>query len=88
MQAKVGYLELIRTNPNYRRIWIGNVASLLGDWFNTIAIFTLVTGVTGSPLALGLVFLEAARASPADNSSPYGDLWGPMKRFRRALNHP
>ncbi len=57
MQAKVGYLELIRTNPNYRRIWIGNVASLLGDWFNTIAIYTLVTGVTGSPLALGLVFI-------------------------------
>ena len=56
-QARVGYVELLRTNHNFRRIWIGDVASLLGDWFNTIAIYTLVTGLTGSPLALGLVFI-------------------------------
>ncbi|MCB1036471.1 MAG: MFS transporter [Acidobacteria bacterium] len=47
---------------------MGDIASLLGDWFNTIALYTLVTRLTGSPLALGLVFitkmLPFALASP------------------------
>jgi len=63
-----GYLELIRSNANYRRLWLGDIASHLGDWFNTIAIYTLVEQLTGSPLALGLVFitksLPFALASP------------------------
>lgn len=63
-----GYLELLRTNRTYRRLWIGDIASLLGDWFNTIALFTLVSRLTGSPLAMGLVFitkmLPLALASP------------------------
>ncbi len=54
---RAGYFELIRGNPNYRRLWLGDVASNLGDWFNTIAIYTLVERLTGSPLALGLVFI-------------------------------
>lgn len=53
----IGYLELIRSNPNYRRLWIGQVVSLFGDWFNTIAAYRLVAELTGSPLALGAVFL-------------------------------
>lgn len=62
------YLDLLRTNPHYRRLWLGEIASLLGDWFNTIALYTLVRQLTGSPLALGLVFitkmLPFALASP------------------------
>ncbi len=54
---QAGYLELLRTNRAYRRLWIADVASLLGDWFNTIALYTLVRQLTGSPFALGLVFL-------------------------------
>ncbi len=57
LEGEIGYLELIRSNRDFRRVWIGEVASFLGDWFNTIAIYTLVTGLTGSPLALGLVFV-------------------------------
>jgi MFS family permease len=44
------------------------VASLLGDWLNTIALYTVVERLTGSPLALGGVFLTKmlpfALASP------------------------
>jgi MFS family permease len=65
---RVGYIELVRTNTNYRRLWLGDVASLLGDWFNTIALYTLIERLTASPLALGLVFitksLPFALASP------------------------
>ena len=78
MQAKehTGYGELIRHNANFRRLWIGNLISLLGDWFNTIALYTLVLQLTatsgadesGSPLALAGVFvvkmLPWALASP------------------------
>ncbi len=55
--SEVGYRELIRTNASFRWLWIGTVVSLLGDWFNTIAIYELVNELTGSPLALGAVFI-------------------------------
>ena len=54
----VGYLELIRTNVQFRRLWIGTLVSMLGDWFNTIALYKLIATLTGSPLALGAVFLS------------------------------
>ena len=52
-----GYLELLRINPNFRRLWIGTLISQLGDWFNTIALYQLINTLTGSPLAMGGVFL-------------------------------
>ena len=75
-KEQVGYVELIRQNANFRRLWTGNLISLLGDWFNTIALYTLVLQLTaasgadqaGSPLALAGVFvvkmLPWALASP------------------------
>lgn len=66
--GRVGFRELLRSNRNYRFIWIGEVASWLGDWFASIALYTLVQRLTGSPFALGLVFLTQlvpfALASP------------------------
>ena len=68
VQDDAGYWELIAGNVNFRRLWIGNLISLLGDWFNTIALYTLVSELTGSPLALGAVFITKmlpwALASP------------------------
>ncbi len=65
---QAGYWELVRDNVNLRRLWMGSVVSLLGDWFNTIALYTLVFRLTGSPFALGAVFifkmLPWALASP------------------------
>jgi MFS family permease len=68
VQDEAGYWELISGNANFRRLWIGTLISLLGDWFNTIALYTLVSELTGSPLALGAVFITKmlpwALASP------------------------
>lgn len=65
---KVGYLELVRRNAAFRRVLCADIASLLGDWLNTIALYTVVEQLTGSPLALGSVFitkmLPFALASP------------------------
>lgn len=54
---QAGYLELLRTNPNFRKLWVGTLISQLGDWFNTIALYQLINTLTGSPLAMGGVFL-------------------------------
>lgn len=52
----VGYFELLRQNPNFRWLWGGQVVSLLGDWFNLIASAILIAELTGSRLALGVLF--------------------------------
>ncbi len=57
VDEQAGYWALVSGNVNFRRLWIGNIVSLLGDWFNTIALYVLVTELTGSPLALGAVFI-------------------------------
>lgn len=66
--GQAGYLELIRENHSFRHLWLGNVVSLLGDWFNTIALYQLIDHLTGSPFALGAVFISKmlpwALASP------------------------
>ena len=63
-----GYLQLIRENVQFRRLWLGNVVSLFGDWFNTIALYALILDLTGSEFALGAVFITKmlpwALASP------------------------
>lgn len=55
--AGPGYLELLRRNRNFRHLWLGQVVSQLGDWFDTIAIYTLVLRLTGSGRAVGLVLV-------------------------------
>ena len=52
----VGYFELIRHNSNFRCLWAGQVVSLLGDWFNLIASAILIAKLTGSGLAMGILF--------------------------------
>ena len=55
--APTGYLELLRHNRNFRQLWLGQVVSQLGDWFDTIAVYTLVLNLTGSGRAIGLVLV-------------------------------
>jgi MFS family permease len=55
--AHVGYLSLLRANRDFRQLWLGQVVSQLGDWFDTIALFTLVLRLTGSGRAVGLILV-------------------------------
>ena len=50
------YLQLIRENRDFRRLWVAAVISMLGEWFNTIALFFLILEYTGSEFLLGLLF--------------------------------
>src|SRR5947209_18249974 len=47
----VTYRELLGRNPNFRRLWMGQVISELGTWFSFIAELGLVRLVSGSPWA-------------------------------------
>jgi len=53
----VGYLALIRSNRNFRNLWLGQLVSNLGDWFNLIASASLIAELTGSGLAVGMLFV-------------------------------
>lgn len=57
--AQNKYVALLRENPDYRKLYIGQVISLLGDWFEFIAVQTLVFQLTGSGLAAGLAIITS-----------------------------
>jgi predicted MFS family arabinose efflux permease len=51
------YLRLLRENVNFRRLWLAQIVSEIGDWFYTLAIYSLLLQLTGraSSVALALV---------------------------------
>jgi len=53
----VGYIELLRLNSNFRLLWISQIISLLGDWFDLIASSALVASFTHSGSAIGGLFV-------------------------------
>ena len=53
----IGYVALVRSNHNYRSVWLGEIVSLFGDWFDLIASATLIAKLTGSGLAVGGLFV-------------------------------
>ncbi|MCH2638087.1 MAG: MFS transporter [Candidatus Thalassarchaeum sp.] len=57
MEREVGFLELLRRNPVYRRLWFGLSVSMLGEWFSSVAFFVLIYDLTGSELGIGLLFV-------------------------------
>lgn len=56
-QKPIGYLELVRTNKRFRLLWLGQVISLLGDWFDLIASAALIAALTQSGSAVGGLFV-------------------------------
>jgi predicted MFS family arabinose efflux permease len=51
------YVHLLRGNRNFRRLWMAQIVSEIGDWFYTLSIYTLLLQLTGhaSSVALALV---------------------------------
>lgn len=77
--APAGYVELLRGNRGFRQLWLGQVVSQLGDWFNTIALYTIILNLTGSGRDIGI--LMVARFLP---SFIFGSLSGVVAdRFSR-----
>jgi len=51
------YLDLLKTNRPYRNLWYGQVISELGDWLNTIAIYSLILQLNGSGMAVATAMM-------------------------------
>ena len=51
------YARLLRQNRNFRRLWMAQIVSEIGDWFYSLAIYSLLLQLTGraSSVALALV---------------------------------
>jgi MFS family permease len=51
------YVRLLGANRNFRRLWLAQIVSEIGDWFYTLSIYTLLLQLTGhaGSVALALV---------------------------------
>jgi predicted MFS family arabinose efflux permease len=51
------YSRLLQQNKNFRRLWMAQIVSEIGDWFYSLAIYSLLLQLTGraSSVALALV---------------------------------
>ena len=63
------YLHLLRTNRNYRLLWLAQVVSELGDWFYSLSVYHLLLELTGNRaqsvgLAVVLQVLPQTLAAP------------------------
>jgi len=53
----VGYGALLRGNRPFRFLWLGQVVSQMGDWFDTIAVYTIALRLTGSGRSVALIMV-------------------------------
>lgn len=51
------FLDLLSRNRNVRRLWLGQVVSQLGDWFNAVAVYTLLLDLTRSATAVAAMMV-------------------------------
>src|SRR5881227_4319537 len=51
------YLQLLRTNRNFRLLFVGQAISQLGDWFNAVAVYALLLDLTGSATAVAWMMI-------------------------------
>lgn len=79
----VGYFDLVRYNANFRNLWIGQIVSLLGDWFNLVASATLIAMITESGLAIGGLFVVRMLAQFL--ASPIGGVLADKYNRKRLL---
>jgi len=74
-----GYKQLLAANPQFRMLWLADLISHFGDWFNTVAVYAIVLRLSDSGQALAAVMI--VRTLPAFLVSP---LVGPLvDRFDR-----
>lgn len=61
--------SLLRRNANYRKLWLAGSGSILGDWFNQVALSQVTLSLTHSPSAMGMVLL--CRSLPSVALGPF-----------------
>ena len=51
------YWRLVRSNRNFRRLWLAQVISEMGDWIYCVAIYTLLLELTHSAKSVAFAFV-------------------------------
>src|SRR5579864_2180270 len=51
------YPRLIRSNRNFRLLWIAQIVSEVGDWFYSVAVYSLLLDYTGKAQSIALAFV-------------------------------
>jgi len=51
------YGRLLGGNRNFRRLWMAQIVSEIGDWFYTLSIYTLLLQLTGRPSSVALALV-------------------------------
>lgn len=77
------YGRLLRGNANFRRLWMAQIVSELGDWFYTIAIYTLLLKFTGRAQSLGLALV--LQVLPPALTGPSGGVVNDRVRRKRVM---
>ena len=79
LSGMTDFLNLLRGNANYRRMWSGQIVSEIGDHFNNIAVFSLA--MTNTKSGLVVTGIMPARAIPAILVGPFAGIV--LDRFDR-----
>src|SRR5271170_6442330 len=51
------YVRLVRRNHNFRRLWAAQIVSEIGDWFYSLAIYSLLLQITGQARSVGIALV-------------------------------
>jgi MFS family permease len=51
------FIRLVRANANFRRLWIAQIVSEIGDWFYSLAIYSLLLQFTGRASSVALALM-------------------------------
>lgn len=63
------YFALLRSNRNYRLLWLAQIVSELGDWFYALAVYNLLLDLTGSK-AQAIGFAVVLQVLPSTFAAP------------------
>lgn len=75
------YLRLLQENPGFTRLWLSQVISMTGDWFNTVVLFTLVATYSPGREGIAVSLFVLARVVPPMLISPVAGVL--VDRFNR-----
>jgi len=69
LAVKITYRALLKGNRDFRNLWLGQLVSNLGDWFNTLALYSLIFQLSGTGEAVAGVLI--AKLLPNFFIGPY-----------------
>src|SRR4051794_24248486 len=53
----VDYWRLLRGNVNFRRLWLAQLISEMGDWLYSLALYSIILERTGQATSVGLAIV-------------------------------